>query len=327
MTSAITIPDRDPARRSASGCTALGIDFSSASLAAAAWATRHVAPRAEAVAVHVVPLPDPCPYEEIDHAAREHAVRLTTPAVRGGLEGFAATLGAAGADAMVRVGVPSRELARAAAELDAGLVALGRSKQAAWDSGHETDMVCRVARQASCDTLVVPEGNAARPEHVIAAVDEGPGAPRIVARAREIAEQLGVPLVLLHVVPSGYLAQQRLTLVAPDARPVGATGTVSPGSGELQVHTMARRWLRGLLAPRGGDAIAVMGEPGREILRNAAQLGAPLLVVGKRGADRAPLGSLGSVARHVLSRSPCPVLAVETRPEAGPPAMLMSNLE
>ena len=172
-------------------------------------------------------------------------------------------------------------------------------------------MVCRVARQATRDTLVVPEGNVARPEHVVAAVDEGPDAPLVLARARAIAEQLEVSLTLLHVVPSGYLAQQRLTLVAPDARPVGATGTVSPGSGALRVHALARRWLGELLAEGDGDALAVMGEPGREILRNAARLGAGLLVLGKRGADRAPLGSLGSVARHVLTRCPCPVLAVE----------------
>ena len=133
MTS-MSIVDHDPAAdgatpapRPASGCTALGIDFSSASLGAASWATRHVAPHADAVAVHVVPLPDRCPYEEIDRAVREHAVRLTIPAVRGGLDGFAATLRAEGTGAMVRVGVPSRELARAAADIDAGLVVLGRS--------------------------------------------------------------------------------------------------------------------------------------------------------------------------------------------------------
>ncbi|NUQ92511.1 MAG: universal stress protein [Gemmatimonadaceae bacterium] len=318
MISTTRIPGHDPVthgaaegHRSAPGCTALGVDFSSASLGAAAWATQHVAPRAEAVAVHVAPLPDRCPYEEIDHAAREHAVRLTIPAVRGGLDGFAATLRAEATGAIVRVGVPSRELARAATELDAGLVVLGRSKQAAWDSGHETDMVCRVARQATCDTLVVPEGNVARPEHVVAAVDDGPDATRVAERARAIATQLDVPLTLLHVVPSGSLAPQRLPLVAPGARPVGATGTVAPGSGALRVHVMARRWLGELLADGDGDALAVMGEPGREILRNAARLGAGLLVLGKRGADCAPHGSLGSVARHVLTRSPCPVLAVE----------------
>ena len=148
MTSTMRIPDHDRAaddavesHRFASGCTVLGIDFSSASLGAAAWATRHVAPHAKAVAVHVVPLPDRCPYDQLDHAARERAMRLTIPAVRGGLDGFAATLGVEGTGAMVRVGVPSRELAHAAADLDAGLVVLGRSKQAAWDSGHETDTV------------------------------------------------------------------------------------------------------------------------------------------------------------------------------------------
>ncbi|HEX2780271.1 MAG TPA: universal stress protein, partial [Gemmatimonadaceae bacterium] len=259
MTSTTRIADYDHAsddgsspRRAEPARIALGIDFSSASLGAAGWATRHVAPNAEAIAVHVVPLPDASPYDHLDHAARERAVRLTIPAVRGGLGGFAATLGAGGTRAVVRVGRPSRELARAAERFDADLLVLGRSRQAAWDTGHETEMVCRVARQAARDVLVVPEGNAARPEHVVAAVDDGPDAARVAGAARALAVRLGARPTLLHVVPSGWLAQQRLTLVAPDARALGGTA-MSPATASLRVHAMARRWLVELLTSQEED--------------------------------------------------------------------------
>jgi nucleotide-binding universal stress UspA family protein len=53
------------------------------------------------------------------------------------------------------------------------------------------------------------------------------------------------------------------------------------------------------------------GDPAREIVSAAAELGAALIVVGKRGADFAPVGSLGSVARMLMGFSSLPVLAVD----------------
>jgi nucleotide-binding universal stress UspA family protein len=43
-------------------------------------------------------------------------------------------------------------------------------------------------------------------------------------------------------------------------------------------------------------------------------------VLGKRGADGAPRGSLGSVARELVARCPAPVLAVEGGDAAVPVA-------
>ena len=54
-----------------------------------------------------------------------------------------------------------------------------------------------------------------------------------------------------------------------------------------------------------------MGDPAREIVAAAVARGGGLLVVGKRGADESPVGSLGSVARELLAKSPLPVLAVD----------------
>ena len=53
-----------------------------------------------------------------------------------------------------------------------------------------------------------------------------------------------------------------------------------------------------------------MGDPAREIAA-VASAGAPtLVVIGMRGADDAPIGGIGSVARELLIRAPLPVLAV-----------------
>jgi nucleotide-binding universal stress UspA family protein len=53
-----------------------------------------------------------------------------------------------------------------------------------------------------------------------------------------------------------------------------------------------------------------MGDPAREIARTGTERDAALLVIGTRGADEAPAGSIGSVARELLMRAPVPILAV-----------------
>jgi nucleotide-binding universal stress UspA family protein len=54
----------------------------------------------------------------------------------------------------------------------------------------------------------------------------------------------------------------------------------------------------------------VVGDPAREIVRAAMRHECPLVIVGIRGSDDAPAGSLGSVSRELLTRGPMPVLAV-----------------
>jgi nucleotide-binding universal stress UspA family protein len=59
-----------------------------------------------------------------------------------------------------------------------------------------------------------------------------------------------------------------------------------------------------------GTAEVAIGDPAREIVRAATERDTSLVVVGMRGADKAPPGSIGSVTRELLTRGPMPVLAV-----------------
>jgi nucleotide-binding universal stress UspA family protein len=54
----------------------------------------------------------------------------------------------------------------------------------------------------------------------------------------------------------------------------------------------------------------VVGDPVREVTAAAMENERSLVVVGMRGADSAPVGSVGSVARELLTRAPMPVLVV-----------------
>ena len=69
----------------------LGVDFSPASLAAARWATAHVAPRSNALLSHVLPFPEQSGEDDDGDRERAQSLRQLKPALFGGLGGFAAT--------------------------------------------------------------------------------------------------------------------------------------------------------------------------------------------------------------------------------------------
>jgi nucleotide-binding universal stress UspA family protein len=168
----------------------------------------------------------------------------------------------------------------------------------------------RIARDVPAPVLVVPEGEHRTPARIVAAVDDGRWAPRIVAEAAAIARAHGAELTVLHVLSASHLAVDRLTQLLPSngvAAPPAATA--------LGVHPAAHQWLRQLTASgahgRPPRVAVCVGDAEHEIVRAAAAPEVGLLVIGKRGSDGAPAGSIGSVARDVLRRAPCPVLAVD----------------
>ena len=294
----------------------LAIDFGSASLGAARWATTHVARAADAVATHVIPF-DGFASGESTPGADRAALRQMSPAVIGGLGGFAATLDVAAHRSAVRIGAPSRCLAAVANEYGAGLLVLGRRGDANRARVGEPNVIERTARLTAASVLVVPEGMNRAPDHVVVAVDESRFAGRALRVASWFARMHQIPLTLLHVLPPPVGAYER---VIRSARHLvsGSRAKREKAPQQLSVSpslaTTTTRWLTQLgRAWNGGDRdvteIAI-GDPAREIVRAAMERGTSLVVVGKRGADDAPAGSVGSVARELLTRGPMPVLAI-----------------
>jgi nucleotide-binding universal stress UspA family protein len=288
-----------------------GIDFSAPSLGAARWTVEHLVPAGEArgCVAHVVPWPDGATALDVALDG-ERPLREMRPALLGGLAGFGASLRLARARPVVRVGSPSVWLASLAASERAGLVVLGRRRDSARQRLGEPNVIERVARRAGCDVLVVPEGAAGPIAHVIAAVDAGDSAAPVVARALALARARDATLTLLHVLSPSHGSYDRL--VRPRGR---AAAERPPAPGATAYRDAAYAWLAWLARDAGPPVrcqLAVgSGDAGREILDLVARRGASVVVLGKRGADEAPRGSLGSVARELLARSPAPVLAVE----------------
>jgi nucleotide-binding universal stress UspA family protein len=245
----------------------------------------------------------------LDHDRPLQGVR---PLLLGGLAGFGARLGRARARSGVHVGNPSARLVEVAAAEHARLVVLGRRRDAARQRIGEPNVIHRVARRVPSDVLVVPEGAPAPLEHVIAAVDASPSAQRVVTRALALAESREATLTLVHVLSPAHGSYDRLSR----HRPLAADGDAPRhATGETAYRDAAYAWLAWLASdatPRVDCRLAVpTGDPAREITEPAGRRGASLVVVGKRGADGAPPGSLGSVARELVARCPVPVLAVE----------------
>src|SRR5436305_11925335 len=83
----------------------LGIDFGTASLAAARWAMNNVTREAHAILAHVIPHQRSTGYEAVElEPSPDDDPRRLLPTVVGGLGGFAATLRAASTKSLVRIG-------------------------------------------------------------------------------------------------------------------------------------------------------------------------------------------------------------------------------
>lgn len=295
----------------------LAIDFGPASLAGARWATTHVAPGADAVLMHVVPY-DVEPSHERTRYSADDSARQMTPAIGGGLGGFGATLDVASARHIVRVGRPSSFLAAGANDTNASLLVLGRRAAANRIRVGEPNVIERVARQTSASVLVVPEGTARAPDHIVVAVDESPVTPLLLRIASRLARRHEIPLTVLHVLWPIAAAYDRIIrttkrLVGSSEIPERSDRLAAPDA-ETSLSQRKLRWLEALAGAHnvvGRDSTEVAtGDPAREIARTAMQREGALVVIGARGADAAPVGSIGSVARELLTRAPVPVLAV-----------------
>lgn len=304
----------DPPQRALFERVVLAIDFGSASLGAARWSTTNVARHTHAILSHIVPLT-----ERFDHGsdgpAEIETLDRVLPTLSGGLDGFGATLELASARAVLRVGRPSQWLSAIANGAEASLVVLGRRGDANRKRIGEPNVIERLARRTSASVLVVPEGTAEPPRHIVAAVDEGGAAPAILRVARALAQLHECPLIVLYVSSPATGEYDRVMTSARHM--LAATRTVrlaEPLADATAPPPGATRWLHELARSEDGSGMVrvktTVGDPAREIAAVALEYGSTLVVVGKRGADGAPLGSIGSVARELLTRAPVPVLAV-----------------
>ncbi len=144
---------------------------------------------------------------------------------------------------------------------------------------------------------------------LVCGVDDSRGARGAVRVAVKLSEQLGLPLVLLHV--------------AELTRSVHARG-LPYGHGELHEEELreARRVLTEVaqeyeLQGRAEPLVRI-GDPADHLADVAREQSAALLVVGSRGRGSLTSALLGSVSARLAAQAPCPVVVVpETDDRSG----------
>jgi nucleotide-binding universal stress UspA family protein len=276
----------------------IGIDFTPASLAGARWAASYLTRASETVLAHVVPPVD----DVVDSTAGGAPSDQATTAA--GLVGFGETLALAQPRATVLAGRPSHVLHTLVAQTGADLLILGRRADSARRRVGEPNVRERAARRTAASVLVVPQGTTRGPNHVLAAIDDGPFTALVLRAAAAIAAVHGISLSILRVLPPVSGAYERII--------DGARRTRRGDRSESPAEVATEADLPAPASPRRLSRIVTRyGDPAREIVSAAAALGAALIVVGKRGSDFAPIGSLGSVARTLMGFSSLPVLAVD----------------
>jgi nucleotide-binding universal stress UspA family protein len=156
-----------------------------------------------------------------------------------------------------------------------------------------------------------PEGPQFNVKTILAATDFSETSLRAARWAADLAQQLGVPLVIAHIV-------------ARVAVPGRWQSTVDV-AGEERVSEMRRR-LERLFADFGAgvryDVVVPVGRPAESIASTASEHGAGLIVMGLVGKHRALEPRPGSIAYRTLCLAHVPVLVVTPAPGAAlnPPA-------
>jgi nucleotide-binding universal stress UspA family protein len=157
-----------------------------------------------------------------------------------------------------------------------------------------------------------------RIQKVLVAIDFTEGSRAALDFAGVLAQKLGAGLVALHVAPP-FITYEPLPAF-PAAAPIGP-----------ERLRKVEDDLRAFVEPAGSNPPAEVvvreGDPADEILAEASDSGANLLVLGTHGRRGFERWMLGSVTERVARRAPCSVLGVPAAAGAAAPQRVLCGLD
>jgi nucleotide-binding universal stress UspA family protein len=213
-------------------------------------------------------------------------------------------------DVEVELGLPAREILRRAGTLPADLIVMGTHGAGGFEHLMLGSVTEKVLRRAPCPVLTVPpfaEQMSLPPRHVLCAVDFSPAALDGVQIARSIAGHAGAALTLMTVLEWPWNEPPEPSLAAIPAE----QGTALQEY-QRYIESRARARLDALTGERNHGVRQVVrhGKPHVQIVREALDHGADLIVVGVHGRNAFDLAFLGSTANQVIRHASCAVLTV-----------------
>lgn len=257
---------------------------------------------AEVHVVHAYQLPDPVFYPYPN-------VAVISPDV---LDAFQASMqaqvearvrqaaGAARVKCHAVAGPPDRVVVEMAEEMDAELVVIGATRRGTLARTILGSTAQRIVRSLGAPVLVLRDPTAAAPRRVLFTTDLSELSEDVYQRAAEILPALGgatpnTEARVLHVLGFGV--------------------PLPPPLSSMALGEAARTDLDGFLArlqppvPPASSAIR-NGDPAKEIVAEAEDWGADLLVLGTHGRGGASRFLIGSVAEAVVRNALCNVLVI-----------------
>jgi nucleotide-binding universal stress UspA family protein len=189
---------------------------------------------------------------------------------------------------------------RAAGQVHPDLIALGTHGRTGLSWLLAGSVATSVLRRAPCPVLALHRPERARAFEDIRVIlhpaDFSPGSESSLRVARSLARDLGARLVLLHVVPFGFYANEM-------------TVPIDPGV-YREALDEERQLIDGPDLKYPVESRLARGDAAEEILHAAAELGCGLIVMGTHGRTGLSRLLMGSVTEYVIPRAMCPVLAV-----------------
>lgn len=205
------------------------------------------------------------------------------------------------AEELVCEGEPPQVILNAAREKKADLIALGTRGRKGLKRLIMGSVTARVVVEAPCEVLVVKKGNGPNPGvygKILVPYDGSGASEKALARACEFSKG-GSKVRVLYVIPR---YQEMVEFIETDA-----------------IRRRLREEAEKIIARAAGEASRAAaavetaireGNPGDEILKMAADLGAELIAMGTSGWRGVNKALIGSTAERVISQSACPVLVI-----------------
>ena len=134
---------------------------------------------------------------------------------------------------------------------------------------------------------------------IVCAVDESTGAAEAITVASGLSKNLGLRLVLAHVVDGHNRSNG-----------VGVDGAEAQQAGQRLLERIAHTHSFESRADRRAE----VGDRASELSRIAGEEGAAVIVVGSRSRSRRRRSLISRLSAELRSTAPCPVLIVPPRP-------------
>lgn len=294
-------------------------DFRASAVKTARWSTRHLAPDAEHLLVHVLEVPEPPAVVTGRYGSREELLRTAREGVRQRLEEQRQALEAAPRDdgahavrTVMREGQPADEMTRVAEASDVDLIVMGGDrrddrKRSTWTMLGTTAE--RVLRAAPTPVLIGRGPLQGPPGNLLVAVDGSEPSRHALAWAGFLRRRFGGTLTAIHV-EAPFLFEYGDLLPTSTELAALAAQEAAEQPGWLRART---RWLqdevrRANIDPDATTLRVAIGKPADEIAAEQERCGADLVLMGTHGHGALARALLGSVASAVLRAVPCSVL-------------------